>query len=283
MNKNFGMIERAVRYVGERGKSMPGEGELAAHLNISSSALKELFTGFAGIGAGEFIQFLSSKYARRLLEEKTSFSPGRHEDPSNCGKTGDQATPLVGALVLKPGAALRGIEVIYGFHESPFGECVLSLSKKRVCGLQFISSKGRESTLGEIKKFWKGGRVEENWKVTGQFMERIFPPPGKRDRVPLFLKGTQFQIKVWMALLRIPFGGATSYSALAREIGMEGADRAVGNAVGANPLAYIIPCHRVIRKNGSFGNYRSGSARKIAMIGWEAAKRKEWNDNEIFG
>ncbi len=282
MKGDYEVIEKVIRYIEERHRCTPSEEALAAHLGIIPSQLQRLFLRFSGIEPAEFIQFLSAEYTMKLLEESSASSRGKYGDPSIPGKAGEHAPWVVSAVTVEPGAIGRGVDLVYGFHESPFGECILSLSQRGVCGLQFTSQKGKDNALRELKSSWSGARFKENMKVTARFMERIFSLPGKSDRVTLFLKGTQFQIRVWKALLRIPFGGAISYSGLAKGMGMEGADRAVGNAVGANPLAYIIPCHRVIRKNGSFGHYRSGSLRKMAMIGWEAARRKLSHNPEIY-
>ena len=167
----------------------------------------------------------------------------------------------------------EGLVIQYGFHPSPFGEFLLARTSRGICSLMFVEPGSRAETLEHLINRWKRARLEENSAATRSLAELVFKQD-QPDRLPLFLKGTNFQIKVWEALLQIPSGTVVTYEDIAVSIGLPRASRAVGNAVAHNPIAVIVPCHRVIRKDGEFGNYLYGTARKKALFGWEMAQRE---------
>jgi AraC family transcriptional regulator of adaptative response/methylated-DNA-[protein]-cysteine methyltransferase len=169
-----------------------------------------------------------------------------------------------------------GLRIAAGFHETPFGDCLLATTDRGICGLSFVTE-GREAAMADLVQRWPAATVLERPRETAPVAARVFRALEVRDPeglVPLGLlvRGTNFQVKVWQALLRIPVGGLTTYEAIASAIGSPGAVRAVGTAVGRNPVAFLIPCHRVIRSTGALGGYRWGGDRKRAMIAWEAAR-----------
>ncbi len=174
----------------------------------------------------------------------------------------------------------EGLTIQYGFHPTLFGECLLAVTSRGICGLSFVSEGKRMEVLRELRDRWTGATVREAPGITQPLIDRLFSGSAKKQRKPLqlFLKGTNFQIKVWEALMRIPEGQVVSYEDLARAVGNPGASRAVGNAVGKNPVAYIIPCHRVIRRAGVIGNYHWGAERKKALLGWEWARTVPLNE-----
>jgi AraC family transcriptional regulator, regulatory protein of adaptative response / methylated-DNA-[protein]-cysteine methyltransferase len=183
-------------------------------------------------------------------------SPGRlHDLFVNCEAVTPGEYKLQGA----------GLKIKYGFHPTPYGECFLAATERGICCLAFVSDQGREVVLNEMKTDWKNAEWIEDTVQTGKLIKTIFSPNLKTP-ITLHLRGTNFQIKVWEALLRIPPGEVASYEDLADKAGNPFASRAVGNAVAHNPVAYLIPCHRVLRKVGDFGNYRYGSARKKAIL-----------------
>ena len=163
--------------------------------------------------------------------------------------------------------------IAYGFHPSPFGECFIAVSNQRICGLSFGTRAERTSIINTFAKDWANAKLCKDQKTTGGFIERIFSAsrlkPNKKP-VRLLCRGTTFQIRVWEALLKVPKGSVVTYKTIAKEIGSPWAVRAVGTAVGKNPVGYLIPCHRVIRSNGHLGGYRWGVSRKRAMLGMEA-------------
>jgi AraC family transcriptional regulator of adaptative response/methylated-DNA-[protein]-cysteine methyltransferase len=168
----------------------------------------------------------------------------------------------------------EGLTIHYGFHATPFGECLLAVTARGICGLSFVSEGKRAQVLKELRDRWKGATLHEASNITQPFIERLFSRTMKKqgNPLPLLLNGTNFQIKVWEALMKIPQGMVVSYEDLARAVGSPRASRAVGSAVAKNPVAYIIPCHRVIRREGIIGNYHWGPERKKALLGWEWAQ-----------
>jgi AraC family transcriptional regulator of adaptative response/methylated-DNA-[protein]-cysteine methyltransferase len=167
----------------------------------------------------------------------------------------------------------EGLSIEYGFHPSPFGRCLVAVTERGICGLSFVQEAPEENLVRSLRARWPGAQVRHGHEETAGVAERIFTFEAQSEPGPLhlFVRGTNFQIQVWEALIRIPFGKAVTYEDIARHIGMPSAPRAVGNAVGSNPIPFLIPCHRVIRKMGEFGNYGEGPQRKKAILGWEAA------------
>ena len=167
----------------------------------------------------------------------------------------------------------EGLAIEYGFHPSPFGRCLLALTDRGICGLSFVQEAPEETLVDRLRARWPGARISPRPETTGPVVDRIFSFPAAHEPAPLhlFVRGTNFQIQVWQALIRIPLGKAVTYEDVARHIGAPQSSRAVGNAVGRNPIPFLIPCHRVIRKMGEFGNYGEGPDRKKAILGWESA------------
>jgi AraC family transcriptional regulator of adaptative response/methylated-DNA-[protein]-cysteine methyltransferase len=164
-----------------------------------------------------------------------------------------------------------GLLIRYGFHPTPFGESLIGITERGICHLSFVQG-GYETALIQLYSDWKNASFQKDESATAQLVEPVFSLMHTPSPISLFITGTNFQLKVWEALLSIPQGAVTTYEQIAAQIGHPGAMRAVGTAVGHNPIAYLIPCHRVIRKMGEFGNYRYGPARKKALIGWETAQ-----------
>jgi AraC family transcriptional regulator of adaptative response/methylated-DNA-[protein]-cysteine methyltransferase len=259
-------------------QKQPSLEEMARSVSLSEYHFQRLFSRWVGISPKRFLQFLTKEYAKELLKKSENLldvtyqaglsSPGRlHELFVTCEAT----TP--GEFKNRG----EGLKIVYGFHPSPFGECLLALTERGICSLAFVQKGNRAQALATLKSNWKKAQLSEDQSRTRPLIDQIFNPlkAGKPRPLHLFLKGTNFQIKVWEALLRILPGSVASYDDIAAHLKMPRAARAVGNAVAQNPIAFIIPCHRVIRSIGEFGNYRWGTARKKAMLGWEAAKRNQ--------
>jgi AraC family transcriptional regulator of adaptative response/methylated-DNA-[protein]-cysteine methyltransferase len=168
----------------------------------------------------------------------------------------------------------EGLTIQYGFHPNPFGECLLAVTPRGICGLYFVKNGDRGEALALLRKKWHRARLQHAPESTKPYVNRIFFEEWREgsQSLHLFVKGTNFQIKVWEALLKIPMGQIVSYEDLAHYLNAPKASRAVGNAVANNPISFIIPCHRVVRKAGEIGNYLGGPARKKAILGWEAAR-----------
>jgi AraC family transcriptional regulator of adaptative response/methylated-DNA-[protein]-cysteine methyltransferase len=166
----------------------------------------------------------------------------------------------------------EGLKIYYGIHQTPFGRCMIARTNRGICGLFFLNSDNEEKYIKRLRHDWPQATIAENPKNTVSSVAEIFNfSAWQKDKpISLFVRGTNFQIKVWEALLKIPSGNVVAYEEIAKFVGQPTAVRAVGNAVARNPVSFLIPCHRVIRKYGDFGNYQGGSARKKAILTWEA-------------
>jgi AraC family transcriptional regulator, regulatory protein of adaptative response / methylated-DNA-[protein]-cysteine methyltransferase len=268
-------IEKAIAHLRDRFREQPGLGEVAAAIGMSEHHFQRLFRRWAGISPKRFVQFLTAEYAREQLARSRSVLEVSYDAGlSGPGRLHDL---MVGVDAMTPGEVRRqgeGLRIRYGFHPSPFGECLLAVTDRGLCGMQFVTG-DRAAALAELGGRWPAAELVLDDDATRETHQRVFRAPSGAEDPPvtLLLSGTNFQIRVWDALLRIPEGELTTYGHLAADIGAPDAARAVGSAVGRNPIAYLIPCHRVIRGSGTFGEYRWGSARKAAMLGWEAARR----------
>ena len=271
---DYERIEKAIKFIEKNFSSQPDLKEIADHIGLSEYHFQRLFSRWVGISPKRFLQFLTKEYAKQLLEGSANLldvtyeaglsSPGRlHDLFVNC----EAVTP--GEYKTKG----EGLTIKYGFHPSPFGECLLATTARGICGFFFVKNRDRKDPLAELRFFWQKADIVEDPHASGELVDRIFNPSFGNPSAPLHLvlNGTNFQIKVWEALINIPFGAVVSYEDVAIQVGIPGATRAVGSAVGKNPISFIIPCHRVIRKSADFGNYGGGTARKKAILGWEAA------------
>lgn len=276
MSDYYVQIEEAMCYLEENFQHQPGLDEVAQHVNMSPYHFQRLFRRWVGISPKRFLQFLTIEYAKNLLDESRSVLDATYE--SGLSSPSRMHDLFVTVDAVTPGEFSRqgaGLKIRYGIHSSPFGECLLAVTARGICDLSFITDAGREECVMELHQRWREAELDESPLTTQPIFNQIFPPAPTNDQraVTLFLRGTNFQLKVWEALLKIPPGFVSSYEDIARYIGKPSAARAVGNALANNPIPYVIPCHRVIRKMGIVGNYRWNPIRKKAMLGWEAAQR----------
>ncbi len=271
--EDYRLVEQAIRFLEANFRSQPSLAEVAAAAGLSEYHFQRLFKRWAGISPKRFLQFLTLEYAKSLLRESRPLLEASYDAGlSGPGRLHDLFVTLE---AVTPGQYRRngeGVRIAHGRHDTPFGECLLAATDRGICALYFLQSPDTEGALSELHQYWPEAILEENRAVTGPFVERIFADNGTDgEPIPLHVRGTNFQVQVWRALLRIPSGRVASYEDVAGMIGKPRAARAAGQAVGSNPIGYAIPCHRVIRKSGAFGNYGGGTARKLAMLGWEAA------------
>jgi len=275
MQSDYERIEKAILFLQDHVYDQPSLEEVAEHLHLSPYHFQRLFKHWAGISPKRFLQFLTLDYAKQLLREnENSLETTYRAGLSSPSRLHDL---FVAVDAVTPGEYKTlgvGLEIFFGIHDSPFGNCLVAVTERGLCGLSFLDAAGHQASLDSLYKQWPKAVLKESAGKTEWVIRRVFDPLEKDDRspIPLLLKGTNFQIKVWEALLRIPTGSLTSYQDIARRIGKPKASRAVGSAVGANPIAYLIPCHRVIRSTGAFGNYRYGAVRKKAILLWEQAR-----------
>jgi len=278
--EDYRRIEKAIEFLAENYHQQPSLDEVARSVNLSEFHFQRLFRRWAGISPKRLVQFLTLEHAKQALEESRSVLDAAYD--AGLSSPSRLHDLFVTAEAMTPGefkAKGAGLEISYGFHPSPFGECLLAVTERGICGLGFVGEGGRKQTLEDFKRRWPAAQFQENPQKTGSYIRGIFTAKKRNGAHPLklLLMGTNFQIKVWEALLRIPPGSVTCYEALARQVGKPSAARAVGCAVGRNPISFLIPCHRAIRKMGIAGDYHWGAARKKAILAWEAARQsREW-------
>jgi AraC family transcriptional regulator of adaptative response/methylated-DNA-[protein]-cysteine methyltransferase len=274
---DYARIERAIRYLDAHFREQPGLEAVARDAELSPFHFQRLFTRWAGISPKRFVEFLTAGYARELLRESAAVLDAAYAAGlSGPGRLHDL---IVNVYAVTPGelkARGAGLAIRYGCHGSPFGDCFIAATGKGVCALSFPSEDEAVEAVEELRRQWPNASLAEDRKQAKAVVEAIFAQPrdGGARSLTAVVKGTNFQVKVWEALVRIPPGCAASYEAIAAQVGKPKAVRAVGNAVANNPVAFLIPCHRVIRKTGAFGNYRWGETRKRAILAWEAARAK---------
>ncbi|HZE11168.1 MAG TPA: methylated-DNA--[protein]-cysteine S-methyltransferase [Burkholderiales bacterium] len=270
----YSTVEQAIEYLQEHAREQPRLADVAARVGLSEFHFQRRFSEWAGISPKRFLQYLTKEYAKEALRDRQDVlgaayaaglsSPGRLHDL------------LVTCEAVSPGEQRsrgEGVAIAYGFHATPFGESLIAVTARGICRLAFVGADGRDAQLEELGQSWPRARLSLDQEATARLVSSVFDPANRDKPLHLWVKGSNFQIKVWEALLRIAPGELASYEQVARAVGHPRASRAVGAAVGANPVAVLIPCHRVIRKAGDFGDYRWGLTRKRALVGREAAAR----------
>lgn len=273
-NDDYRRIAQAIHFLEEHKLAQPSLDEVADYIGLSPFHFQRLFRHWAGVSPKRFLQFLTAEHAKQLLRQTTSVLDTSLEvGLSGPGRLHDL---MVSVEAVTPGefkAGGEGIEIRYGLHDTPFGNCLIGLTERGICHLAFVEEGCDESSVKELRKGWPGARFVEDAGASQAIVKQIFGErkQGKAQPIPLLLRGTNFQLKVWQALLKIPEGALVSYHHLAEQLGTPSASRAIGNAVGRNPIAYLIPCHRVLRSNGELGGYRWGMDRKKALLGRELA------------
>jgi AraC family transcriptional regulator of adaptative response/methylated-DNA-[protein]-cysteine methyltransferase len=270
---NYQRIEEAIRFLELNFKRQPDLDEVADHIHLSPFHFQKMFTEWAGISPKRFLQFLTVDFLKeKLLESKNLVDAAESAGLSAQSRVYDLFTTLEAVTPQEYKLKGSGIRIDYGFHYTPFGSCLIGVTERGICWLSFLENdQDQRSALEELKQYWHNSVFHEDSNLTKVFIDQIFNQQDKK-KLHLFVKGTNFQIKVWEALLRIPEGSVTTYQGVAHSINSPKAMQAVGSAVGSNHIAYLIPCHRVIRKDGILGEYRWHSSRKKGLIGWEMSK-----------
>lgn len=270
---NYSRIAKAIEYIKDHFKEQPGLDQIAEHVNLSSFHFQKVFSEWAGTTPKKFLQYISTEYAKQLLKEKqvTLFDAAYETGLSGTSRLHDLFVNIEGMTPAEYKNGGQNLHINYSFTQSPFGNVLVASTERGVCYLAFESAQAE----GLEKLRVKFPNALFNSK-TDEFQQKallIFHSDWtKLSEVKLHLKGTDFQLKVWEALLKVPMGGLTTYGTIAQHIDTPAASRAVGTAIGSNPVAFLIPCHRVIQSSGAVGGYMWGSTRKSAIIGWEGAK-----------
>lgn len=276
MSQDYLRIEQAIQYLEKHANTQPELNEIASAVGLSEYHFQRVFSRWAGISPKRFLQFLTKESAKLLLAKSenlldTTYGVGL----SSLGRLHDL---FVSAEAVSPGqykTGGTGLTIRYGLHDTPFGKALIGTTERGICHLGFVGDSEGDAIDG-LYADWQQAKMIEDHNATAPMVEPIFDL-SQRTKTPLHLhlRGTNFQLKVWEALLQIPPGAVTSYQGLAEQAGRPGASRAVGTALGRNPIPVLIPCHRVIRKLGDFGNYRYGTIRKKALLAKEFATRPD--------
>ncbi|MBN8943666.1 MAG: bifunctional helix-turn-helix domain-containing protein/methylated-DNA--[protein]-cysteine S-methyltransferase [Rhizobiales bacterium] len=272
---DYEIVRRTLAFITDHWRRQPSVEEMAEHVGLSAGHLHHLFRRWAGLTPKDFLQAITLDAARALLRDEATVLDAAYEvGYSGPGRLHDL---FVTHEAMTPGdykAGGAGIAMAYGFHPSPFGRAVVLATDRGLAGLGFCDAGGEPSALADMTGRWPRASFREDPAITGPFAERIFDPAAWAGDQPLrvVLIGTDFEVRVWETLLRIPMGKATTYSTIAGHIGKPSAARAVGAAVGKNPISFVVPCHRVLGRSGALTGYHWGLTRKQAMLGWEAGK-----------
>ncbi|MBF9220544.1 bifunctional transcriptional activator/DNA repair enzyme AdaA [Hymenobacter ruricola] len=269
---DYQRIAAALTYLRANFQAQPGLEELAEQAHWSPFHFQRKFQEWAGVSPKKFLQYLSLDHAKQMLRQQASVADAAYE--TGLSGTGRLHDLFVTLEAMTPGEYRHGgaaLAIQYSFGESPFGTYLVASTAKGICKLVFVEDE--QAALAELRLEWPNALLMQAETAAhaqvARFFARDFAPT---DRLHLHLKGTAFQLKIWESLLRIPEGQLRTYSQLAVAAENSAAVRAAGTAIGANPVGYLIPCHRVIRGTGEFGQYRWGAPRKAVMLGWEAAR-----------
>jgi AraC family transcriptional regulator, regulatory protein of adaptative response / methylated-DNA-[protein]-cysteine methyltransferase len=272
---DYAVVRRAIAFISENWRAQPEIDEIAAAVGTTTADLHHVFRRWAGLTPKAFLQAITLENARRLLRSSASVLDAAYEvGLSGPGRLHDL---FVTHEAMSPGewkSGGEGLNVAYGFHPSPFGSALVMTTERGLAGLAFADPGEEDAALADMRGRWPKARYGEDKQRTGTIARRIFDPTLWRPERPLrvVLIGTDFEVRVWETLLGIPMGRATTYSDIAAKLGKPTASRAVGAAVGKNPVSFVVPCHRVMGKSGDLTGYHWGITRKRAMLGWEAGR-----------
>lgn len=280
-NPDYLKIEKAIRYLDDHFQEQPELDEIAQHVGLSQFHFQRLFRRWVGISPKRFLQFLTVDYARGLLERSTPVLDTAFE----AGLSGPSRLHdlFVVAEAVTPGEVRRGgegVRIRHGVEDSPFGPCSLGITERGLCWLSFGPADATDDgwALERLRARWPHATVMAEPAATADMARRIFAAGKEDGPITVHLRGSNFQLRIWEALLRIPPAHVTSYEDIARRTGNARAVRAAASAIARNPVTFVVPCHRVIRKTGPFHNYAGGPLRKQAILGWEQARFGEGRD-----
>ena len=270
---DYELVKHTLAFISENWRDQPSLETLADQAGLSPTHLQRLFTRWAGLSPKAFLQAVTLDHARGLLRDSASILDASYElGLSGPGRLHDLFVTHEG---MSPGiykAHGRGLNMSYGFHDCPFGRALILITSEGLAGLAFADHGKEKSALADMTARWPEATYVENQQATASYAKRIFESERWKPDQPLKIVfiGSDFEIRVWETILRIPFGKASTYSDIASHIGKPKAARAVGTAVGKNPISFVVPCHRVLEKSGGLGGYHWGLTRKRAILGWEA-------------
>lgn len=279
-SETYERIAKALAFMRQYHLNQPDLETIAQHVHLSEYHFQRLFTKWAGISPKRFLQYLTVEYAKsKIIETKSLLELTLNAGLSSPGRLHDLFVKLE---AMSPGefkARGAGLQIWYGIHETPFGRSLIATTARGICNLHFLNVIDEKTAEHHFCTEWANAEIRRDQQATREISDRIFQPVAANSSpLVLYVKGTNFQIQVWRALLRVPFGGITTYQGLAESMGRPTAARAIGNALGSNQVGYLIPCHRVIRESGEMGGYRWGLERKAVLLGWEASRNQNLQD-----
>ncbi len=272
-NINYNRIAEAIAYIKNNFQKQPNLDEVAQKINLSPFHFQRLFSEWAGTSPKKFLQYTTIEYAKILLKENqaTLFETAHETGLSGTGRLHDLFVNIEGMTPAEYKNGGKDLIINYSFSESPFGNIIVASTEKGICYIAFVEEKSNAFAI--LQSHFPKAHFKLNFDAIQQNALYIFSHDwSKLSQIKLHLKGTDFQLKVWQTLLKIPLGQLTTYGTIATKIENPNASRAVGTAIGSNPVAFLIPCHRVIQSTGIFGGYMWGNVRKTAIIGWEGTK-----------
>ena len=274
-NIQYYRIAKAIEYIRDNFKHQPGLDEIAGNINLSPFHFQRIFKEWAGVSPKKFLQYTTVEYAKSILKkhQATLAETADEAGLSGTGRLHDLFIHIEGMTPAEYKNGGKDLDIRYSFGMTPFGEVLTASTKKGICYLAFTDNEPDE--ISKLKQLFPKAQYQNTNEPMHQEALKVFSKRlNHSSNIKLHLKGTGFQIKVWEALLKIPLGQLSTYGWLAQGINHPKASRAVGTAISHNPVAYLIPCHRVIQSSGNIGGYMWGSTRKTSIIGWEAAKRE---------
>jgi len=271
---NYNRIKSALEFIAANYKKQPGMNEIAEHIHLSEFHFQRIFKEWSGITPKKFLRSITFEELKKNIETTENLAElSESTGLSSPSRIYDLFVDIESVTPEEYKTKGKGIEIRYGIHETPFGKCLLANTKRGICALEFADEEPA-SLVQALKEKWQNATFEENQHETGAIIDTIFG--NKKQPLKALLYGTNFQVKVWEALIKIPYGKFTSYSSVVEMLGRPNASRAVGTAIGKNNIALLIPCHRVIQQIGGIGGYKWGVERKLAIIGYE----KSMNENK---
>lgn len=272
---NYERVAQAIDFLGKNFRQQPDLAEVARQVHLSPEHFQRIFTEWAGVSPKKFMQFLTLDFLRDKIYELPSLQAAAEEVGFSAqSRVYDLFVNIEGVTpgVFREGGI--GLKIQYGYHNTPFGLCFLAIADRGVCGLSFVDEDRKRTEFEVFQQKWNFAELQHAPDQTQTVAQQIFlADKTQGPKLTILAQGTNFQLKVWEALLRIPPGAVTTYSQIAQSIGKPAAMRAVGTAIGSNPVGFLIPCHRVIQSTGKLGGYHWGEARKSAIVGWEMARQ----------
>ncbi|MFN8303391.1 MAG: methylated-DNA--[protein]-cysteine S-methyltransferase [Saprospiraceae bacterium] len=270
-NIDYQRVARAIEFLDTHFQQQPELDEVARQVHLSPHHFQRIFTEWAGVSPKKFMQYLSIDHLRsRIFDLNNLNEAAEAVGYSTQSRVYDLFVSIEAVTPREFKTGGQGLDIRYGFHPTPFGECLIGLTARGICALSFVDETNKQAEFDDFLDRWQAARLWSDPAGTAPTVEQIFGQKATQ-KVHLLVQGTNFQLKVWEALLKIPAGAVSTYQHIAQNIGQPAAARAVGTAIGRNPVAYLIPCHRVIRKEGLVGQYHWGSTRKKALLGCEMA------------